>query len=134
MTELTCRWPACLSVELLTLQGNFNSALLENVMSLPSSVRELSIDGVIPSVIYAALQKLGPELIKLEFNDLCDTPFSNTPIDMYKVLAACPKLESFLFSCGMSVLTKNSSEATLPSDYFQNFKRFGRNYTIEYTR
>jgi hypothetical protein len=115
-------------VEELTLQGNFSSVPLENIKSLPSSVRQLSIDGVIPSVIYAALQKLGPELTSLEFNDLCETPFTNTPIDMYKVLAACPKLESFVFSCGMPVLTKNKSDsALLPPDYFQNFKKLAFN-------
>jgi hypothetical protein len=111
-------------VEILTLQGDFSSVLEENIKSLPSSVRELCLDGVIPSVIHAALEKVGPELIKLEFNDLCDTPFSDTPIDMYKVLAACPKLDTFHFSCGMPVLSKNNSEsALLPSDYFQYFKR-----------
>lgn len=121
---MTNEWPACLSVESLTLQGDFSSVLEENIMSLPTSVRELCIDGVIPSVIYTALKKIGPELIKLEFNDLCETPFSDKPIDMYKVLAACPKLETFHFSCGMHVLSKNKSEsALLLSDYFKCFKR-----------
>ena len=109
------------------MRGSFGSTPLENVLSLPSSVRELLIEDSVPvSVIYAALQKLGSRLTELEFE--VDNNFSppdiRTPIDVYKVLAACPKLESFDFLYGKPVLTRNKSEfALLRADYFQNFKR-----------
>jgi hypothetical protein len=113
-------------VEKLILRGTFSSALVENITSLPSSVRELHIDGAINSVVYAALLKLGPELTKLQFNQGNSQQVDITPIDMYKVLAACPKLKSFhFFSGNRPVLKRNSSEsALLPSDYFQDFERF----------
>jgi hypothetical protein len=99
---------------------------MENfIISLPSSVRELGIEGLDVQMLYAALQKLGPGLTKLQLNYYSWSQ-QPTPIDMYKVLAACPKLEHFTFLFGnVPVLPKNMSEsAILPSDYFQNFKRF----------
>jgi hypothetical protein len=119
------QWPPCVLVEILTLHGDFSSTLLENVISLPSSVRELHINSVPVPVINAALQKLGPELTKLQFGN-CGWFNQIAPMDMYKVLATCPKLENFHFMFGnRPVLPKNMSEsAILPSDYFQNFKRF----------
>jgi hypothetical protein len=114
-------------VEILTLDGRLSWAPPENIRSLPSSVRELIIDCVSLPVTYTALQTLGPKLTKLMFYYYL--PIDKTPIDLYIVLAICPKLESFRFLCGKKpvVLTRDSSNtALLPSDYFQNFKRFER--------
>jgi hypothetical protein len=123
LTDIKGQWPPCISVEELTLDGSFSSAPLENIRSLPSSVRVLYIDYVCLPVIYTALQKLGPELTKLGF---CYYDQSDkTQIDLYKVLAACPKLESFQILSGRPVLSRDKSEtALLPSDYFQNFQRY----------
>jgi hypothetical protein len=107
----------------LTLDGGFSP--LENLLGLPSSVRELYIEYVSLPVIYTALQKLGPGLTKLQFKKLNAAMLENAPIDLYRVLATCPKLQSFQFLCGRPVLARDISEfAFLPSDYFQNFKRF----------
>jgi hypothetical protein len=96
-------------------------------------VRELIINYVSLPVIYTALQTLGPMLTKLMFYYY--SPMDMTPIDLYRVLAVCPKLESFRFLCGKIpvVLTRDSSNTTLlPSDYFQNFKRFERALNFSY--
>jgi hypothetical protein len=134
LADFTHQWPPCVSVESITLEAGASLTLMENCIRLPSSVRELQIVDLDLQTVYAALQKLGPELTKLQLNYFHQGP---TPIDMYKVLAACPRLENFNFLFGnMTVLPNFMSEsALLPSEYFQNFKRlfFGLLHTISQT-
>jgi len=95
----------------LHVHGNHSSA--QFISSVTCPVKRVNFVKVPAPLIYSFVEKLGPEITELAIN------MDKQPLDLPKVLAACPKIEI------LEVFTKGSLEKSailLTPQHFASYK------------
>jgi len=89
--DLEVKWPPWLTVDKLTIRGPVRS--IENLSTIPSGVKALVLVNFSSCHIYGLIEKLGPGISDLHIiNDLSR---DSGPLNLFRVLAACPNIEQF---------------------------------------
>jgi hypothetical protein len=96
-------WPSNLTVETLTLKGLWSTAGIQRFCSIITfPLKGLTLDNLLSRHIYAVVESLGSEILELclyKCNVYNPKKKTLEALNLYRVLAACPTLESIKLAC-----------------------------------
>jgi len=108
-------WPSCLSVEELHV---FGPNLHFNLRSLPASVHTLHCREIALRHVYSFVNILGARLVHLSVA-MASTAGKKSVINMFTLLAACPKLQHMRVETRQSLDQRSISK--LKPAHFKDF-------------
>jgi len=120
-SDLHLPWPPCLSVKELHILGKKNSSFDLLTSSITCPVVKVYFKEAIASQIYQLVDKLGPQIthLTIHVSRMADWMNSLEPLDMPRVLAACPKIKILKVS---SKGRLSGSTSLLKPENFANYQ------------